>query len=124
MSSLQFTFPRASPVVIQKEIVDDEADGAGMLDVLVSNVWSRGAGVAGLTLTSTVDKASTVDVDSIEKLKTCVTYFFKRGTIAGLLKPPVLVRPLGKGRGSMGPASTAIGTALSTATAVTADNTA
>lgn len=121
MSNLQFTFLRAAPVVIEKEVVDDADNGAGMLDVLVSNVWSRGAGVDGLTLTSTVDKDSSVDIDSVEKLMTCVKYFFRKGTIAGLLKPPVLVKALGKGRGSVGQASAAVGTAHSTATALTAD---
>lgn len=122
MSTLTFTFPRAAPVVIEQEVVDEDVSGLEMLDVLVSNVWSRGAGVDGLTLSSTVDKDSTVDVDSMEKLKTCVSYYFKKGTIAGLIKPPVLVKPLGRGRGSMGPASTAVGTAVSTATALTAGN--
>lgn len=125
MTKLQFTFHRASPVVIEQEVVDDVEDvedGGGMLDVLVSNVWSRGAGVDGLTLASTVDKDSTVDIDSQEKLKTCVLYFFKKGTIAGVLVSPVLVKPLGKGRGSFAATPTAQGTACSTATVAGEDD--
>lgn len=63
--------------MIKEEVVEDEDNGARMLVVVVSNVCSRGAGVDGLTLVSTVDKDTTVDIDSEAKLKTYVMYFFK-----------------------------------------------
>ena len=118
---LQFQFKRDAAIVVDKETADDDSAN-GMLDVLARSVWRRGGGSDGMTLASANDEEATLDVDNVESLKRCITFYFKKGRIAGGIEPPVLVLPINprKNRGSAPGASAH--TAASTATAATGDS--
>lgn len=75
-----------------------------------------------MTLSSANDEDATLDLDSVESLKRCISFYFDKGKIAGGIEPPVLVQPINlrKNRGSAPGASAR--TAGSTATAATCDS--
>lgn len=118
--SLQFQFKRDAAIVVDKDTADDDSEN-GMLDVLARSIWRRGGGSDGMTLSSANDDKATLDVDNVESLKRCITFYFQKGKIAGGIEPPVLVQPINlRNRGSAPGASAR--TAASTATAATGDS--